>query len=91
MRIALIAKDKPGALDIRKANRDAHVAYLKGSGETVEMAGPFLDANGEMCGSLIILNVENMAEAEAWAAADPYKAADLFASVELSAWNKVLG
>ena len=91
MRIALIAKDKPGALDIRKANRDAHVAYLKSSGDTIEMAGPFLDEDGNMCGSLIILNVADMAEAEAWAAKDPYKAADLFASVELTEWNKVLG
>ncbi|WP_127116095.1 YciI family protein [Shimia sediminis] len=89
MKIALIAKDKPGALDIRKANRDAHVAYLK-STDAVEMAGPFLDENGEMCGSLIILNMD-MTEAKAWAANDPYKKADLFQSVELIAWNKVLG
>lgn len=89
MKIALIAKDKPGALEIRKANRDAHVAYLK-STDAVEMAGPFLDENGEMCGSLIILNMD-MAAAKEWAANDPYKQADLFASVELIAWNKVLG
>ncbi len=91
MLIALIAKDKPGALEVRKANRDAHVAYLKGSGETIMMAGPFLNDAGDMCGSLIILNVADMAEAESWAAGDPYKAADLFESVELKAWNKVLG
>ncbi len=91
MLIALIAKDKPGALEVRKANRDAHVAYLKGSGDTIMMAGPFLNDAGDMCGSLIILKVADMAEAEAWAAGDPYKAADLFESVELKAWNKVLG
>ena len=90
MRFALIAKDKPGALEVRKANRDAHVAYLKSS-DAVEMAGPFLDDNGEMCGSLIILDLPNMAAAEAWAAQDPYKAADLFQSVEITAWNKVIG
>ena len=89
MRFALIAKDKPGALDVRKANRDAHVAYLKSS-DAVEMAGPFLDDNGEMCGSLIILDLPDMAAAEAWAAQDPYKAADLFKSVEITAWNKVI-
>ncbi|WP_435140184.1 YciI family protein [Pseudopelagicola sp. nBUS_19] len=91
MRIALIAKDRPGALDIRKANRDAHVAYLKGSGDTIESAGPFIDDAGNMCGSLIILRVEDMAAAQSWAAKDPYKQADLFASVELVVWNKVFG
>ena len=90
MRFALIAKDKPGALEVRKANRDAHVAYLKSS-DAVEMAGPFLDDNGEMCGSLIILDLPDIAAAEAWAAQDPYKAADLFQSVEITAWNKVIG
>lgn len=89
MKIALIAKDKPGALEIRKANRDAHVAYLK-STDAVEMAGPFLNENGEMCGSLIILNM-SLEEAQDWAANDPYKQADLFDSVELIAWNKVIG
>lgn len=90
MRFALIAKDKPGSLEVRKANRDAHVAYLKSS-DAVEMAGPFLDDAGEMCGSMIVLNLPDMAAAETWAAADPYKAADLFSSVEITAWNKVLG
>ncbi|MFY0595136.1 MAG: YciI family protein [Cognatishimia sp.] len=90
MRFALIAKDKPGALDIRKANREAHVAYLK-STDAVEMAGPFLDENGEMCGSLIVLEFEGIADAQAWAANDPYKKADLFQSVEIIAWNKVIG
>lgn len=90
MRFALIAKDKPDSLEVRKANRDAHVAYLK-STDAVEMAGPFLDDQGNMCGSLIILELPDMAAAEAWAAADPYKSADLFASVEITAWNKVLG
>lgn len=90
MRFALIAKDKLGSLDIRKANREAHVAYLKAS-DAVEMAGPFLDEAGNMCGSLIVLEFEDITEAQAWAAEDPYKKADLFESVEIIAWNKVIG
>ncbi|MDC0737775.1 YciI family protein [Cognatishimia sp. SS12] len=90
MRFALIAKDKPGALEIRKANRDAHVAYLKAT-DAVEMAGPFLDADGNMCGSLIVLEMDDISAAQAWAAEDPYKKADLFQSVEIIAWNKVIG
>lgn len=88
MLIALMAKDKEGALQTRKDNRDAHVAYLKATGAA--QAGPFLDATGEMCGSLIVLDVEDMAAAEEWAANDPYAKAGLFASVELIQWNKVI-
>lgn len=90
MLIALMAKDKAGALQTRKDNRDAHVAYLKESG-VVAQAGPFLDAAGEMCGSLVVLDVEDMQAAEKWASHDPYAKAGLFASVELIQWNKVIG
>lgn len=90
MKVALIAKDKPGALSIRQENRPDHVAYLKAN-SIVEQAGPFLDDAGEMCGSLIILNVDTMADAEAFAANDPYGKAGLFKSVELIAWNRVIG
>lgn len=90
MRVALICTDKPNSLDIRTANRPAHLEHLNGSG-VVELAGPFLDANGAMTGSLIVLSVETMAEAKAWAAADPYAKAGLFSSVELREWKKVIG
>ena len=44
-----------------------------------------------MIGSLIVLNVPDMEAAKAWAAADPYAKAGLFADVQLHEWNKVLG
>lgn len=89
MLIALIAKDKAGALDLRKANRDAHVAYLKDTG-VVAQAGPLM-IDGDMAGSLVILDVADMATAEAWAKEDPYAKAGLFQSVDLIEWNRVIG
>ena len=90
MRFALMTKDKSGALQIRLDNRDAHLAYIADTG-VVEMAGPLLDADGEMCGSLIVLDVADMATAQAWADKDPYNQAGLFADVTLTAWKKVIG
>ena len=78
MRFALICLDKPNALQTRVENRPAHLEHLNGSG-VVEQAGPFIDAAGQMCGSLLILGVSSKAEAEAWAANDPYAKAGLFA------------
>ncbi|MRU15484.1 YciI family protein [Roseovarius sp. A21] len=89
MLIALIARDKPGALNIRKANREAHLAYIKETG-VVAQAGPLLDDAGEMIGSLVILEVEDMAAAQGWADNDPYAKAGLFDSVELIPWKKVI-
>ena len=90
MLVALIARDNAGALPVRLENRPAHVAYLKAS-KAVQQAGPLLDAGGDMCGSLIVLDVADMGEAEAWVAGDPYGKAGLFASVELIPWNRVIG
>jgi uncharacterized protein YciI len=90
MHHAIICLDKPGSLEIRKANREAHLAHIKGSNGAIVLAGPFLDNEGEMCGSLLVYAGERDA-AEAWAAADPYARAGLFRSVEIRAWKKVIG
>ncbi|MFD1342620.1 YciI family protein [Litorisediminicola beolgyonensis] len=89
MFVALIARDKPGALEIRKANRDRHLAYIEETGKVVQ-AGPLI-VDGDMAGSLVILEVADLAEAEDWAANDPYKHAGLFGDVELIEWKKVIG
>ncbi len=90
MRVALICRDKPGHLQVRLDNRSAHLAHIDASG-VVEMAGPFLSPEGQMTGSLVILNVETLQAAEDWAAADPYAKAGLFESVTISEWKKVIG
>lgn len=90
MRVALITRDKAGVLQIRLDNRDAHLAYIADTG-VVEMAGPFLDPEGEMCGSMIIMNVDTLADAQAWADRDPYAKAGLFEKVRIEEWKKVIG
>ena len=89
MLIALIARDKPGALQTRLDNREAHIAYLKSTG-VVSQAGPLLDDDGGMIGSLVILEVEDMQAAQDWAENDPYAKAGLFSGVELIPWKKAI-
>ena len=91
MLFALICTDKPGSLDIRKANRADHLAYIEETG-VVSLAGPFIGEDGEsMTGSLVVLDVADRAAAEAWAAKDPYALAGLFASVDIRAWRRSVG
>jgi uncharacterized protein len=90
MRVALICIDKPGHLHIRQENRPAHLEHITASG-VVEMAGPFLNEAGEMTGSLVILNVDDLATARDWATNDPYAKAGLFQSVDIREWKKVIG
>lgn len=90
MLVALYALDKPGGLAIRTENREAHLAYLKETG-VVSLAGPLLDDAGEMCGSLVVLDVPDMQGAQDWADGDPYAKAGLFAEVTLRPWKRVVG
>lgn len=89
MLIALIARDKSGELQTRKDNRDAHLKYIDDTG-VVSQAGPLI-VNGEMAGSLVILDVADMDAARDWAAHDPYAKAGLFEDVQLIEWKKVIG
>ena len=90
MRVALICIDKAGALQIRQDTRAAHLAHIAATG-VVEMAGPFLNPEGQMTGSLIILTVDSLAEAQDWAMSDPYSVAGLFETVTITEWKKVVG
>lgn len=82
--------DKPDHLQVRLDNRPAHVDYLKSFREKLYAAGPTLDAAGNMNGSLVILDLDSQADAEAFAAGDPYAKAGLFAKVSVQPWKKVL-
>ena len=82
--------DKKHHLQVRTDNRSAHIDYLKSYGKKLHAAGPTLSDDGTMNGSVIILELENLADAEAFTANDPYNKAGLFADVTISAWKKVL-
>lgn len=83
--------DKPNALDLRMANREAHLAYVGARRDKVKLAGPMLDEDGNMAGSMLILDVADRAEAEAFAADDPYNQAGLFERVDIKRFRATLG
>jgi uncharacterized protein YciI len=89
MLYAVICRDRPGHLQTRLDTRAAHLAYIQSTG-IVTMAGPLLE-DGQMVGSLLILETDGLATAQAWAAGDPYAAAGLFDSVTVTEWKKVVG
>jgi uncharacterized protein len=90
MRVVLLCTDKPGALQVRLDTRAAHLAYIAETG-IVDLAGPFLNDDGAMTGSMIVLNVDSMQQARDWAADDPYALAGLFAQVTLTEWKRAVG
>ncbi|WP_186399896.1 YciI-like protein [Stappia sp. P2PMeth1] len=90
MLYALICTDKPDALQTRLDNRADHLAFLKAMGDKLKAAGPFLNDDGGMTGSLVVIEAANRDEALAVASEDPYARAGLFESVEIRPWNWVI-
>jgi hypothetical protein len=82
----ITAFDKPDSLDLRMATRPAHVDYIQKTG-AVKLGGPFLDEQGGMIGSLIIIEAADIAAAREWQADDPYARAGLFARSDLQPWK----
>jgi len=92
MYFAISCTDKPGSLGVRMEARPAHIEYLQAHAQAIRMAGPILGDDGEtMIGSLIILEADGRADAETFAAADPYAKAELFESVDIRQWKWTIG
>lgn len=78
--------DRPG---LRAETRAAHLAYLDGFAGRMIAAGALLSDDGATpVGSLIVIDLEDRAACDAFAAADPYAKAGLFASVTIRPWRK---
>ena len=86
MLFAIVAIDRENTRELRQATRAAHFDYVRETG-AVRLGGPFLDAEGEMAGSLIIIEAANLAAAQGWAANDPYAKAGLFGESTVRPWK----
>ncbi len=89
MLFALINTDRPGSLDLRLATRPAHLAYLESHAGKIVSGGALLDTAGQPAGSLLVVDVDDRAAAEAFAAADPYARAGLFESTLVRPFRQV--
>ncbi|MHC5347991.1 YciI family protein [Metapseudomonas furukawaii] len=97
MLYAIIATDVAGSLENRLAARPAHLArleQLKAEGRLV-LAGPHpaVDSpdpgSAGFSGSLIVAEFESLDAARAWADADPYRAAGVYADVVVKPFKQV--
>ena len=85
--------DKPDSLGVRMAARDAHLAYAN-TGEKpvkVKLGGPYLDGNGNMAGSLLIVDAPGRDAVDQFLRDDPYVKAGLFESVEIRSYRVTVG
>ena len=97
MLYAIFGQDVADSLAKRQSARPAHLARLNALQDAgmLVLAGPFpaIDAvdpgSAGFSGSLIIAEFDSLAAAEAWAAADPYVAAGVYAQVAVRPFNQI--
>jgi uncharacterized protein YciI len=89
MPFAILCLDRPGTLDTRLATRTAHLDHLERHRDTLATVGPMLDAAGNPAGSLLVVEAAGHVAAQAFADADPYAAAGVFASVVVRPFRMV--
>ncbi len=98
MLYALIGEDVPNSLEKRLAVRAEHLARLQtlqADGRLI-LAGPCPAVDSPdpgpagFTGSVIIAEFPSLAEAEAWAAADPYTLTGVFMRCTVKPFKKVL-
>ncbi len=78
-------RDSENGLELRKLHREKHLAHLSGLDEAghILFAGPLLDEDGSPCGSVIVLEAENLEAARKIAENDPYLLEGIFERMEL--------
>ena len=95
---AIVGNDVPDSLQQRLSARAAHLARLNALRDEgrLLLAGPFPAIDAEdpgpagFSGSLIVAEFDDLAAARAWADADPYLAAGVYANVDVRPFRKVL-
>ncbi|WJW76645.1 YciI family protein [Thiohalobacter sp. IOR34] len=94
---AIISRDHPGTLEQRLAARPAHLARLEelqAAGRLL-LAGPHPAIDSEdpgpagFSGSLVVAEFDSLEAARAWADADPYQDAGVYAEVSVKPFKKV--
>lgn len=95
---AIISEDVEDSLSRRQSARPAHLERLKVLQDEGRLliAGPHPSVDNEdpgdagFSGSLVVAEFESLEAARAWADADPYVAAGVYAQVVVKPFRKVL-
>jgi hypothetical protein len=89
MPYAIQTVDRPGHAHLRAATRTVHVEYLTARKDMLLAAGALIDDDGSGGhGGILIVDTEDRAVAERFAAEDPFTKAGLFEKVTITRWRK---
>ena len=89
MLFAFIGRDRPQSAGVRRDIRPQHKNYLSQISGNIAFAGPLLSDNGEMLGSLLVIDFVDREAAENWIAREPFTMAGLYSSMDVVAFENL--
>lgn len=87
MLFALVAFDQPNHVAKRLELRPEHLKFLESLGDSLKLAGPYLNDKDEGIGTIVLLEAASLADARTIFARDPYYQAGLFDTLSIKPWR----
>ena len=92
MLVSVYCKDVQGGADIRRRGLREHLRHIETIEDRIKVAGPVMGTAGAgPVASLLIFEVDSVAEATAMLQADPYYQAGLWQEVRIQEFKGVVG
>jgi uncharacterized protein YciI len=87
MLFALVALDQPNSVARRAEIRPEHLKHLDALGDSLVLAGPFLNDKDEGVGSIVVIEAASLDAAREMFNRDPFMREGLFDQVTIKPWR----
>jgi hypothetical protein len=87
MLFALVALDQPNSVARRMEIRPEHLKHLDALGDSLVLAGPFLNDKDEGVGSIVVVEAASLEAAREMFNRDPFVREGLFDQVTIKPWR----
>jgi uncharacterized protein YciI len=75
--------DKPNQAAVRQQIRPEHKAYLAQVADRMAFAGPLMDEQEQMMGSLLAIDFDSLDAAKQWLSQEPFTRAGVYGEVRI--------
>ena len=90
--VSVYCKDAEGSAEPRTNKLSAHLRHIEAIEDKIKVAGPVVGSDGEEAvASLLVLEVDNLDQANEMVKADPYYQAGVWREINIQEFKDVVG
>lgn len=76
-----------GSAQLREQGRPAHRAYVQANDAGIRFAGAMYGSSGDQCGSLLIIEAEDIEAVWSWCRAEPFYQSGVYGDFHVVPWR----